>query len=312
MLPDCSKVQNQNVQMFGYVLHDTNAKNQGTKLKIPWYLLNETYNGHPVAGLLWERQFEEALLELGWEKIPNWECMFFHRKQRLFSVSIHGWHQNRWKETEMALMWKKWRKNVNLDEPTSFLDHACSGCTQRECKSNENIIKNLNKMFESRISAGPTEKTTGMAQTSRTNSRVVLPHGGTRSKKCVERYCEFVNKKLEQLHKVSHLCLDDHQFKQEELKSFAELSEVCSQSVLRCVFLARIGRPDILWSVNKLARSVTKWTPACDKRSARLTILSCGKHSTALQTGLVPRLRLCWRPWGLQINFRWCLVYFWK
>ena len=45
-----------------------------------------------------------------------------------------------------------------------------------------------------------------------------------------------------------------------------ELSHVCSQTVLKCLYLARIGRPDILWSVNKLARSITKWTKACDKR----------------------------------------------
>ena len=30
--------------------------------------------GHPLAGLLWERQFEKALMVLGWEKVPNWEC----------------------------------------------------------------------------------------------------------------------------------------------------------------------------------------------------------------------------------------------
>ena len=35
-------------------------------------------------------------------------------------------------------------------------------------------------------------------------------------------------------------------------------------------FLARIGRPGIIWSVNKLARSITKWTKACDKRPSRL------------------------------------------
>ena len=40
---------------------------------------------------------------------------------------------------------------------------------------------------------------------------------------------------------------------------------------LKCLYLARIGRPDILWSVNKLARSITKWTKACDKRLNRLT-----------------------------------------
>ena len=34
--------------------------------------------------------------------------------------------------------------------------------------------------------------------------------------------------------------------------------------------MARIGRLDILWSVNKLARSITQWTKACDKRLHRL------------------------------------------
>ena len=78
------------------------------------------------------------------------------------------------------------------------------------------------------------------------------------------------HKKNEQLHKVSTPCLVDHRFKQEEFESVEELSEVCSQFVLNCLYLARIGRLDILWSVNELARSVTKWTRACDKCLARL------------------------------------------
>ena len=54
------------------------------------------------------------------------------------------------------------------------------------------------------------------------------------------------------------------------MKSVGELSQVCSQIVLKCLYLARVGRPDILWSVNKLVRSITKWTKACDKRLNRL------------------------------------------
>ena len=90
------------------------------------------------------------------------------------------------------------------------------------------------------------------------------------AKKCVERYCELANKTTQQLYKVSTPCIDDHQFKEERLKSVGELSHVCSQIVLKCLYLARIRRPDILWSVNKLARSITKWTKACDKRLNRL------------------------------------------
>ena len=56
---------------------------------------------------------------------------------------------------------------------------------------------------------------------------------------------------------VSHNCFDDHQFKQGELQSVEEISDVCTQIVVK-LFLARIGRPDILVSVNQLMRSVSE------------------------------------------------------
>ena len=76
-------------------------------------------------------------------------------------------------------------------------------------------------------------------------------------RRSVERYCELANRTTQQLYKVSAPCIDDHHFKEEEMKSVGELSKVCSQVVLKCLYLARIGRPDIPWSVNKLARSIT-------------------------------------------------------
>ena len=76
-------------------------------------------------------------------------------------------------------------------------------------------------------------------------------------------------KKTQQLYKVATPCLDDHQFT-EGHESVGELSTVCSQVVLKCLYLARIGRPDISWSVNKFARAIAKWTRECDKRLARL------------------------------------------
>ena len=122
-------------------------------------------------------------------------------------------------------------------------------------------------MFESRISAERVEKLP-FPQNLRISSWSYDMAG--HAKKCVERYCELANKTTQQLNKVSTPCIDDHHFKEEEMKSVGELSHVCSQIVLKCLYLARIGRPDILWSVNKLARSITKWTKACDKRLNRL------------------------------------------
>ena len=126
-------------------------------------------------------------------------------------------------------------------------------------------------MFDSRLSAGATEKLPGWDKQHAKKGSIWSYDMKGHAKKCVERYCESVNKKAEQLCKVSTLCLDDHHIKKEELESVGELSEVCSQIVLKCLHFARIGRPDILWSVNKLARSATKWAQACDRRVARLS-----------------------------------------
>ena len=68
--------------------------------------------GHLLAKLLWERQVEQALLELGWEKIPNWECMFVHCKQGLFlSVNVDDIMMAAQKQN-LAPMWKKLMKKT--------------------------------------------------------------------------------------------------------------------------------------------------------------------------------------------------------
>ena len=163
-------------------------------------------------------------------------------------------------------MWKVLNKEVDLSEPTSFLDHVYLGCTQRQCQVSKDIVDNYRTMFKSRISAG--EEKHPYSENLRISSWSYDMEG--HAKKCVEQYCELANKTTQQLYKVSSPCIDDHRFKEEELKSVGELSQVCSQIVPKCLHLASIGRPDVLWPVNKLARSITKWTKACDKRLNRL------------------------------------------
>ena len=87
-------------------------------------------------------------------------------------------------------------------------------------------------MFESRNSAERVEKLP-FPQNLRISSWPYDMEG--HAKKCVERYCELANRTTQQLYKVPTPCIDDHHFKKEELKSVGELSNVCSQNVLKCI-----------------------------------------------------------------------------
>ena len=123
-------------------------------------------------------------------------------------------------------------KEVDLGEPTSFLDHVYLGCTQRQCEKNKDIVDNYRTMFEPRISAGVTDKIP-FSENICISSWSCDMEG--HAKKCVERYCELANKTTQQLYKVSTPCMEDHHFKEEELKSVGELSHVCSQIVMKCL-----------------------------------------------------------------------------
>ena len=81
------------------------------------------------------------------------------------------------KKQNLDPMWKLLDKEVDLGEPTSFLDHAYLGCSPN---------------------------------------------------------------------------IDDHLYKEEDLKSEGELSKISSQIIPTCLNLACIGRLDILWSAKNL------------------------------------------------------------
>ena len=156
-------------------------------------------------------------------------------------------------------MWKVLNKKVDLGEPTSFLDHVYLRCTQRQCEIRKDIV--TEPCFESRISAGATDKLP-CSENLRISSWSYDMEGAM-PRNVWNDIVSWQTRRLNNSTKCQLPCIDDHHFKEEELKSVGDLSEVCSQIVLKCLYLARIGRPDILWSANKLARSITKWTKAC-------------------------------------------------
>ena len=106
-----------------------------------------------------------------------------------------------WKETKSWSDVGSTHQEVDLGEPTSFLDHVYLGYTQKTMWSKQkNTVDNYRTMFESRISAGGVEKLP-FRQNLRISSWSYDMAG--HAKKCVERYCELANKTTHQIYEVS-------------------------------------------------------------------------------------------------------------
>ena len=123
-------------------------------------------------------------------------------------------------------------------------------------------------MFECKISARAREKLPYSDKTWRKTFR-----HGPMTRKVMQRnvWSGIANWRTEQLNSVTKSQLHAlTTINEKENESVGELSTVRSQIVLKFLYLARTGRPDITWSANKLARAVTKWAKSRDKRLVRL------------------------------------------
>ena len=97
------------------------------------------------------------------------------------------------------------------------------------------------------------------------------------AEQCVDKYCELANTDSSRLKTVTTPCLDEHHLTPEMHAATGSLAPVAAQIVLKMLWLARNYRYDIYFTVNYLARFVTKWSAACD---AMLFHLTCYINST--------------------------------
>ena len=112
--------------------------------------LERNLNGHPLAGWQQERQFEEASLELGWEKFLTGNvCSFIGNN--VFPVNICGWLQMTVKKQNVAFMWKNWCNMWILKNPHHFLTtntwDVLSVNAIRMKRLSNNMRKCLNHVF---------------------------------------------------------------------------------------------------------------------------------------------------------------------
>ena len=101
------------------------------KIVDPVCPLERNLYGHPLAGLLWERHLEEALFKMSWEKLQGWECLYVHREQQLFLSVCVGDFKRVGTVENIPKMWKRMRKEIDLEPETELSDNVYLGCNQR-------------------------------------------------------------------------------------------------------------------------------------------------------------------------------------
>ena len=207
-----------------------------SSIEDPVVLLERNLYGHPLAGLSWERQFEKILLKHGWEKIPKWECLFVHREKGLFlsmyvdDIKLAGKKQN------LDPMWKTTQQRSRFGRTNIFSWIMYTWAALKDnVQISKNTVDNYRTMFESRISAGETEKLP--CSENLCISSWSYDMAGHAKEVCGTEVLSWQTRRPSKLYKVSTPCIDDHHFKEEEMKSVGELSHACSQIVLKCLLL---------------------------------------------------------------------------
>ena len=154
-----------------------------------------------------------------------------HRGKGLFlsvfvdDIKLAGKKQN------INPMWKLLNKEVDLGKPTSFLDHVYLGCTQRQCEISKDIVDNYKPCSNREFRRGEQKNYHSL-------KIFVFLHGlviwRVTQRNVWSDIVSWPIRRRNNSTKYPTPCIDDHHFKEEEMKSVGELSQVCSQIVLKC------------------------------------------------------------------------------
>ena len=276
--------------------------------------------GRTVMGkAIWENPFE---VRLGECMFPVGNAFSFTVKKGYFYLCVWMTLKLAGKKQNIDPMWKVLNKDVDLGEPTSFLDHVYLGCVQRQWNKHRCCWQLQIHVWIQGFRRSKW-KTFILGQSS--YFFMVLRCGRSCQEHVWNDIASWQTGRLNNSTKcLHHALIDNHHFKEEEFKSVEEFSKVCSQISIKCLHLARTGRPDILCMVSKKTCTID---PKMDQdlwqtpESFNIlhpspmwiqTVLLCGKYCQTMQTGTVSWLRLCRRSWGFKIYIGWNIVHFWK
>ena len=274
--------------------------------------------GRTIMGkAIWENPIETWLGETSKLWMPL--CA---SSKRIILICVWGWHEIGWKKKQnLDPMWKLLNKEVDLGEPTSFLDHGILGLhsmtmpnKHRYCGQLQNHVRIAN--FR------------GREQRNYHSLKIFVFLHGLVIWRVMQRsvWNDNVSWRIRRFNNSTKYLLHASMTTTSKKKK-QNLLETWHKYAPKLFWNASIWHvlEDLIfyWSVNKLARSITKWTKACDKRQNRLISYIhhtceyrqyCHVGNTAKQCrlGLFQDSDFSGRSWRFEIHFWRNIVHFRK
>ena len=111
---------------------DENGKSLWDHIDTPCVPLIRNLYGHKLAGLLWQKYSELKIMKMGFGKVVDWECLYFHRIWKVFLSVYVDDLKAAGPATSLKLMWTELKKHLDIDPPKKMIDNQYLGCSQRD------------------------------------------------------------------------------------------------------------------------------------------------------------------------------------
>jgi len=226
--------------------------------------------GHPLSGCFWEQKVCKSLLLEGFKKIPEWECCYYHKELKLVLMVYVDDFKMAGPVENLRKGWAMIRKHITLDDPIASATFL--GCEHADVPVDEtsDFWRTMFKNMQEHVlpdSAGGNARTTSVPSPPLVGKEWRM-QGFVGQ--CIDRYCELTKTKPESIRLADTPGLDDSQLAHADFETRGALAPHAAKIIMKILWVGRVSRYDIYHAVCMLARDISKWTVACDKRLYRL------------------------------------------
>ena len=170
-----------------------------------------------------------------------------HKKLVLFLSAFVDDAKMDGRKQNMDSMWKTRHKEVNLEDPTPLIDPLYLGCTERDAKVDPQAVQSKTELFKKLTTTKEADEKDETNENICWKRSLLGAHDTEgHAEKCVDRYCHLA-KNVSSFQQVATPCMYDHLIPLEDYETTGELFAARAQIVLKCMYLARIGGPDLVW-----------------------------------------------------------------